>query len=246
MIHHLKCVLESRKCVDPAGGQFSSRAIPPVRLRWLAEAAAVAALAMISSSLPATVAYDEGASGDLSNSGLAPTSLSFSVGDNLVFGTTGRDQAGLVDRDYFTFTLTPDEFLSGITVLSGTTNLGAASLSFIGLQGGNQVTVPPTSATAAGLLGWTHYGAGDIGTDILDNISVPAAGSSGFTTPLGPGSYALWVQDTATGTANYRFNFMVGQVPEPSTWAMMLLGFGAMGFRIRRSRKTSRAAVRPA
>ncbi|HEY1216455.1 MAG TPA: PEPxxWA-CTERM sorting domain-containing protein, partial [Bryobacteraceae bacterium] len=27
------------------------------------------------------------------------------------------------------------------------------------------------------------------------------------------------------------------QLPEPSTWAMMLLGFGAMGIAIRRSRK---------
>ena len=32
-------------------------------------------------------------------------------------------------------------------------------------------------------------------------------------------------------------------VPEPATWAMMLLGFGAMGFQIRRARKTKAALV---
>ena len=31
----------------------------------------------------------------------------------------------------------------------------------------------------------------------------------------------------------------VGAVPEPSTWAMMLLGFGAIGFAMRRSRKNN-------
>jgi hypothetical protein len=33
-------------------------------------------------------------------------------------------------------------------------------------------------------------------------------------------------------------NFAVGAVPEPATWAMMLLGFGAVGYSMRRSKKT--------
>lgn len=33
-------------------------------------------------------------------------------------------------------------------------------------------------------------------------------------------------------------NFAVQAVPEPKTWGMMLLGFGAIGFAMRRSRKT--------
>jgi hypothetical protein len=35
----------------------------------------------------------------------------------------------------------------------------------------------------------------------------------------------------------------VGSVPEPSTWAMMLLGFGAMGFNIRRHRRPMLAQI---
>jgi hypothetical protein len=39
---------------------------------------------------------------------------------------------------------------------------------------------------------------------------------------------------------NIRLN--VGAVPEPSTWAMMLLGFGAVGFSVRRNKKKARIA----
>jgi hypothetical protein len=35
-----------------------------------------------------------------------------------------------------------------------------------------------------------------------------------------------------------------GAVPEPGTWALMLVGFGAMGFGLRRSRKPGNALVR--
>ncbi len=48
--------------------------------------------------------YNESISGDLSNSGLAPTLLAFRLGNNDVFGTTGKCAAGVIDRDYFTFT----------------------------------------------------------------------------------------------------------------------------------------------
>jgi hypothetical protein len=37
-----------------------------------------------------------------------------------------------------------------------------------------------------------------------------------------------------------------GAVPEPATWAMMLMGFGAVGFSMRRARKTGRRFLQPA
>ena len=83
-----------------------------------------------------------------------------------------------------------------------------------------------------------------MGTDILDNIGVPMAGSTGFTGPLGPGTYAFWLQEASPGSpVHYGFNFVVGEfigespVPEPATWAMMLLGFGAVGYAMRRRRR---------
>jgi len=35
-------------------------------------------------------------------------------------------------------------------------------------------------------------------------------------------------------------------VPEPATWAMMLLGFGAVGFAMRRERNSSKVSEQPA
>jgi hypothetical protein len=199
-------------------------------------AAAIGTLALAA---PATagVSYTEDSMPDLSDDGLAPTLLDVGLGNNIIEGLTGRND-GVIDRDYFTLTLLDGEALSQIIFTNGS-NIG---LSFIGVQEGNQLTVDPAAADATGLLGWYHYSSADLGTDILDDIGVAKAGSTGFTGPLGPGTYTFWVQEASPGDpVEYRFNFIVsefvGDVPEASTWAMMLLGFGAAGTALRRSRR---------
>ena len=73
-------------------------------------------------------------------------------------------------------------------------------------------------------------------------MSVAANGSSGFSIPLGPGSYAVWLQEISPGgSVPYGFDFELASVPEASTWAMMLAGFGLLGLAIRRRR--SRACL---
>jgi PEP-CTERM motif-containing protein len=222
-----------------APSSTSTRNTSPVRLRWLALTAAAAALAVAAAPASAVVAYDESVSGDLSNLPASPTPIAFVLGDNIVAGTVGHDATGAVDRDYFTFTLGVGQALSGIIVLPGTQTLG---LSFIGLESGSQITLLPTTSTAAGLLGWTHYSSGnnnnpsDINVNILPRMSTAANGSSGFGT-LGAGTYSVWVQETSPGGAvPYLFNFAVVSVPEPSSWAMMLMGFGLIGVAFRRRR----------
>ncbi len=211
----------------------------------IAQAAGIALFGLAltaASAAQAATAYDETISGDLSNIGATPNPLVFGLGDNQIFGSTGRSTGGVVDRDYFTFTISSGSALTAIQVLPGTTSIGGGSVSFIGLQAGNQLTVLPTAASAAGLLGWRHYSPADINTDILDDMAIPVAGSSGFSTPLGPGSYSVWIQETATGTANYGLNFRVAAVPEPSIWAMMIVGFALVGGAMRRSRVSIRFA----
>lgn len=56
---------------------------------------------------------------------------------------------------------------------------------------------------------------------------------------VGVGSYSLTTQGTSSGlNGSYggSISFRPGAVPEPATWAMMLVGFGAMGVSMRRRR----------
>lgn len=87
------------------------------------------------------------------------------------------------------------------------------------------------------------------GTGLIGNVLIPQL--SGDPTEirslaglgLGAGNFTLTVQGTP-GTQNGSFGgslAFVAQsaVPEPSTWAMMLFGFGAMGVAIRRRKRGS-------
>jgi hypothetical protein len=51
----------------------------------------------------------------------------------------------------------------------------------------------------------------------------------------GQGSYAF----TFSGATNAVFSAAVAPVPEPATWAMMLMGFGMVGYGLRSRRKSS-------
>lgn len=222
---------------------FDDRNSQALRFRWLTQAAAVAALALGSVPAMADTGYNETSSGDLSNVGTSPTAVTLGIGSNFISGTTGST-AGVIDRDYFTFTLAPGQALTAIQVLQGTTNIpnatpGDVARSFIGLEAGATFDTLPTTTTASGLLGYTHYSQSMVGTDILDDIAL-GAGAQGFTRPLGAGSYSVWIQEANAGTASYFFNFLVASVPEPSSWAMMLTGFGVIGWSMRHGQKGKR------
>lgn len=148
--------------------------------------------------------YKEGKSGDLSDSGLSPTKVRLNLGDNIIDGNYGN--SGGVDRDYFWIKIADGQRLSAI-ILDPRTDVGG-NVSFIGVQKGKQVTVDPLGGSPEGLLGWTHYGTSDEGTDILPAIC-EGAGAKGCTPPLGPGSYAFWVQETGFCQCHYRFIFKV-------------------------------------
>jgi hypothetical protein len=54
---------------------------------------------------------------------------------------------------------------------------------------------------------------------------------------LKAGTYTLHIKGTRGNFAAFSGDISFGAVPEPSTWAMMLLGFGAVGFAMRRRRR---------
>jgi len=169
----------------------------------------------------AAVVYDESVAGDFSNSGLNPTVVRLGEGSNLISGSTGFGAAG-VDQDYFSITVPSGSMLSSLIVLPGTTVSG--DVSFIAVQRGPQVTVPPNTTTASGLLGWMHYGSGNVNRDILPRIGM-GQGATGFTPPLGPGTYSFWVQDF--NRATYDFDLALtaaAAVAEPEMYAALVVG----------------------
>jgi hypothetical protein len=181
----------------------------------------------------AAVAWDEAVNGDLSGDPFAPNVAGLGAGSNGLFGTTGRaGVGGLVDRDYLSFTVPAGHVLAALNVLPGTTTVGGGS--FIGLAAGGVVTTDPEGFSAEGLLGWTLYGPDQIGTSLLDAMSVPSLGSTGFEVPLPAGTYTVWIQETAVGTVNYALDLVVAEVPEAPTGLAMLAGLALLGAALRR------------
>lgn len=188
--------------------------------RYLTRRALFALSCAVFSGAQGAVVYDESSNGDLSNSGTSPTVIQVALGHNLISGSTGFGADG-IDRDYFSITVPSGTALSSLTVLPGTSVGG--DVSFIGVQVGAQVTVPPDASTASGLLGWMHYGPGNVNRDILPRIG-RGDGATGFTGPLLPGTYSFWVQDFNSATYNFDLALTAAAVPEPDMCVALGIG----------------------
>ena len=210
---------------------------------------AFAACAGVLMAGPAVAAnYSEPTDGEFSSLGSTPTPVTLGGGSNIISGATGGDQAGHPDRDYFTFTVAPGQQLVAIDVLSGT---DSPTRSFFGIATGSQTLVDPAASSAVGLLGWTLFSVADVGSNILDDLGAASPpnfpsfpGATGFSGPLGAGAYTAWLQDSDPETARYVLNFNVA-IPEPASWALMLVGFGALGVALRRARPGVRPSLSP-
>ena len=194
---------------------------------------AVATLALVGTGLAqAAVAWDESVSGDLSGDGLAPSFAALVAGSNTLRGTTGRPAGGAIDRDYLHISVPAGHALQSLWVRTGTTTIGGGS--FVGLMSGSQFTIPPSTFTADGMLGFTLFGPDQLDTDLFDVMSLPSLGSSGFEVPLPAGDYSLWVQETGTGSVSYALEFTVVVVPEAPTVLTMLGGLALLAGALRR------------
>jgi hypothetical protein len=174
---------------------------------------------------PSAIVWDEAINGPLGNFDNQTALGSLKPGDNEIRGVTGQTSPGVFDRDYFHFIVPAGLGLTAIIVIDAT-SAGPLGTSFIGIEAGPAITVAPvpTPPDASFLLGWRHYAPDDIGTDILGEIGnpMPAMGATGFTPPLGPGEYAIWVQETGMCTCRYDFDFVVAPIPEPASTAGLL------------------------
>jgi len=172
--------------------------------------------------------YNELINGDLSDNGLAPTELVLTNGSNPVNGQFGKSLTSTAqDRDYLRIVV-PTGYKLNQLVLNGLNAGGDAS--FVAVQIGPQVTMPPTSFDPSPLLGYTHFRANQQGTDLLFAM--------GIENGLAAGTYTFWINETNTAFSNYSYAFdfqttPVGSptVPSLPEWGILLLGMTLLGAR---------------
>lgn len=190
---------------------------------------AVLICGLISSATGAVVAWDEGISGDLSSDPGTPTRVSFATDTNTVTGTM---QAAADIRDYWTFTLAPGQQLTQV-LLQQYTDVdtgGEGNRGFHSINLGSTSEIPG-GATIGTFLGGNHLDLQPAGTNILADLAGAPFGGTGFTTPLGPGSYTYLVQQTGSEHTGYTLDFVV--VPEPAS-SLLLALTAALGLLTRR------------
>jgi hypothetical protein len=178
------------------------------------------------SSVPTNFAYNSGAGG--LGAGLLPASIAVHAGETLDITATGTASCCLGGSP----TNGPDGGgLGGAASISAYGDVGAfnnpVQFPLVGVFGGPTLTTP-----------WSIFviGSSDLGVVVPTGATTLYLGlpdALGFNNP--PGYY-----NDNTGS----FTVSIGGVPEPSTWAMMLVGVGLMGVALRASRR-QRAVVSP-
>jgi hypothetical protein len=93
-----------------------------------------------------------------------------------------------------------------------------------------------TSLSLAGIMG-TSGSFSTTGTGNSLSLLVPSAVAGSYRVSFGGSA------PETGGVATGNLTFQPAAVPEPGTWAMMLVGFGAMGFAVSRRRRTVLAQV---
>ena len=122
------------------------------------------------------------------------------------------------------------ETVSWINDLSGFYGITLSTVA-TRVNGPTDVDITAAFVTGTGIGSPIALGANPFNTDLIENYALAGLG-------LGAGTYTLTIQGTrgASGSFGGNLAFEAGAVPEPTTWAMMLLGFGAIGWQLRRRR----------
>ena len=179
--------------------------------------------AALSSVASAATIWTESVDGDLSSDAGAPTPVTFAMGSNVINGSVSTGTDG---RDYITFTIQPGQALSALVLLMyDDLNTGAANDGNTGYQAIilGSTSLIPSGGNSLSFLGGSHV-APTIGTDYLEIMASGTIAGTGFSTPLGPGTYSYHIQQTGPEPTAYSLDFVV--VPEPSYGALAIVGAG--------------------
>ena len=188
----------------------------------------IASIVLVVSPGRAAVLWSSAINGDLSNNQAAPNAFTLAIGTNSILGTV---TGGSDPQDWIALTVPAGDELTSIILASyQSTDLQG----FTGFQSG--ASFVGSAFVAGSYEGYSHFGSGAtngalpptnlVGQDLLPLMANPAlaAGATGFTPPLGPGTYTFLIQQLGA-TTNYQFDYNVARAPEPATF--ILLGMGA-------------------
>lgn len=140
---------------------------------------------------------------------------------NYSFGYAGSGTASPFTEDV--------QWMNTLGGLYGITLSTVASVA----DGPDDVDITAAFLTGTGIGSPINLIANPSNTDLLENYALTGLN-------LGAGTYELTIEGTRNANGSYggnvAFSFVNGGVPEPATWMMMLLGFGAIGWQLRRGR----------
>lgn len=110
-----------------------------------------------------------------------------------------------------------------------------------GMTPGDSVTTFGTQSTGNWRNAVVIYASGNTGSTVLDNAIAPLTSDAGAATTT---EAAFDVRGSSVGLTGFGSvgADAVAPIPEPATWAMMLVGFGAVGFTLRSRKATLRFA----
>jgi hypothetical protein len=127
-------------------------------------------------------------------------------------------------RDFVVFTLVTSDYLQlGAVDTGGSANLSGEKLGLLKYNGGSYQLIATDTFVKSGF--W-NAGIGENGNGLL----------------LGAGTYKFNIYPPGTDTSQVGYSLSITGVPEISTWAMMLAGFGLLGFAGSRRKTVSLAA----
>jgi hypothetical protein len=186
--------------------------------------------------------YDEAGSGDLSNDKAAPTALTLTPGLNSVIGTVNGFEPGTDPQDWVSFTI-PAGFV--MTSYVNSKYDSADDQGFTGFQVGSSFS--GDEFAAGSYAGYAHFGtaatnpdgtppSSTVGVNLLPLMadSTFAPGTTGFTPPLGAGTYTFLIQQGDPSTTGYQFDMTLRAVPEPGSSLLLLVMGGLAIFALRR------------
>jgi hypothetical protein len=161
----------------------------------------------------ALVVWDESIDGPLSASDNAPTVLTLAPGTNTIRSSIG----GSAQIEYFSFTLPAGQSLTSFKLDS---YVSTDDVAWLGIKSGSDWTIGYDTAQ---MIAQQHFGTANIGNAILGISS---------SDPLGAGTYTVRSQQLG---ANADYQLGLNVVPEPSTYALLLMtGAGALWWARRR------------